>query len=337
MFRITRSVLFLVLLLLLLMIPPIVQTQEVPLVIDLALADLSERVGQPVTLNNLWAWQWEGQIFPDTSLGCPQPGEAYAPVMTGGIRFLLDYRGTVYDYRVSTDGTIVVFCGVEGEAAAPAPAPEITPPVIDSEDACAGLLFSRLTVGEDAIILPDVSRLNLRQQPGITSAVIGRMPGSSLIQVVGGPECDPVARIVWWQVRFGDQTGWAAESQRNLYFISPMTDEIIPVTPEPAAIVAEPAEGEAICPDLPPSRLAVGQEARVTLSDVARLNLRSEPGLSSPVIGVVQTENIVMVVDGPACGPDNIIWWQVDYRGMIGWAAENVDSFYILAPLDNSQ
>ncbi|HLV35284.1 MAG TPA: SH3 domain-containing protein [Spirillospora sp.] len=336
MFRITRSVLFLVLLLLLL-VPSIVQAQEVPLVIDLALADLSERVGLPVTLNNLWAWQWEGQIFPDTSLGCPQPGETYAPVMTGGVRFLLDYLGTIYDYRVSTDGTIVIFCGVESEAVTSAPAPQITPPVVISEDACAGLLFSRLTVGEDAIILPDVSRLNLRQQPDITSAVIGRIPGSSLIHVVGGPECDPVAGIVWWQVRFGDQTGWAAESQRNLYFISPVTDELIPVTPEPAAIIAEPAEGEAICPDLPPSHLAVGQEVRVTLSDIARLNLRGEPGLSSPVIGVVQNGNIVTVVDGPACGPDNIIWWQVDYQGVIGWAAENVDSFYILAPLDTSQ
>ncbi|MGQ9516972.1 MAG: hypothetical protein ACUVT1_06880 [Anaerolineae bacterium] len=38
-------------------------------------------------------------LWPDTSLGCPQPGMMYAQVITPGYQFILEYEGKQYDYH----------------------------------------------------------------------------------------------------------------------------------------------------------------------------------------------------------------------------------------------
>ncbi len=94
---------------------------EPPQVIDAALADLSERVGAALTLEDpRLFWSWAEQEFSDTSLGCPQPDEMYAQVITPGFQFLFTFEGTIYDYRASQDGQIVLLCSSS-------PAPEVTP------------------------------------------------------------------------------------------------------------------------------------------------------------------------------------------------------------------
>ena len=47
--------------------------------------------------------------WPDTSLGCPEPGMVYAQVITPGYRILLSYDGQVYEYH-SDQGDRVVYC-----------------------------------------------------------------------------------------------------------------------------------------------------------------------------------------------------------------------------------
>lgn len=96
--------------------------QDAPTQLDAALADLSQRVGLTVTVNDLDGWTWSQENYPDASLGCPQPDEMYAQVLTSGYQFLIDYQGTTYDYRVSTDQATVILCAAEqGPTVTPAP------------------------------------------------------------------------------------------------------------------------------------------------------------------------------------------------------------------------
>lgn len=48
--------------------------------------------------------------WPDTSLGCPQPGYVYAKVIVPGYRLVFDLDGTLYHVHTNDDGTRAVIC-----------------------------------------------------------------------------------------------------------------------------------------------------------------------------------------------------------------------------------
>ncbi len=48
-------------------------------------------------------------VWPDSSLGCPQEGMAYAQVLTPGYLILLEYSGTTFEYHASK-GNYVITC-----------------------------------------------------------------------------------------------------------------------------------------------------------------------------------------------------------------------------------
>lgn len=77
-------------------------------VVERAREDLADRKGvgkEQITVVEVKAVNW-----PDTSLGCPQPGMMYAQVITPGYRILLSYEGQIYEYH-SDQGDRVVCCG----------------------------------------------------------------------------------------------------------------------------------------------------------------------------------------------------------------------------------
>jgi len=45
--------------------------------------------------------------WPDSSLGCPQPGMAYSQVVTPGYRIVLTYKQTEYEYHADRRGRLV--------------------------------------------------------------------------------------------------------------------------------------------------------------------------------------------------------------------------------------
>ena len=57
---------------------------------------------------------FEPRDWPDTSLGCPEPGRVYAQVITPGFRLVFEHTvGTeaqLFEYHTNEDGSIVVFC-----------------------------------------------------------------------------------------------------------------------------------------------------------------------------------------------------------------------------------
>ncbi len=65
--------------------------------LEQARADLAERLG--VAVDDVTVVSSEEVTWPDSSLGCPQPGMMYAQVLTDGSRMLLSAGGRTYEYH----------------------------------------------------------------------------------------------------------------------------------------------------------------------------------------------------------------------------------------------
>jgi serine/threonine protein kinase len=94
------------------------------------------------------------------------------------------------------------------------------------------------------------------------------------------------------------------------------------VTPTLALITGQ-------CPGFLPSRLIVGQPARV-IAGGAPNRLRSEPNMGGEILGQIPPSATFDVLEGPRCTPDATAWWRVDYKGQVGWTAEGQGDVYYL-------
>jgi WD40 repeat protein len=225
-----------------------VLAQQPPDSINTVLSDLSQRLGETVTFENLDNWLFSGETFPDSSLGCPQPGQLYSQVLTSGVQFLLEYKGVSYDYRVSADGRLVILCS----------STEVVPPCPPPDD--PAYLPTRLSVGTQARVAAIGIPNNIRQQPGSSSQLLGEIPPGATFNIVGGPSCSTLDKIVWWRVDYNGINGWTAEGQDQEYWLEPpnLTGTLTPTSPSltlqgitPAnaaqiAILSNPQDGTGI-------------------------------------------------------------------------------------------
>lgn len=92
--------------------PPAQSTPEASLsseardVVNLAKEDLSRRLGlapAKISVVSVEAVDW-----PDTSLGCPQPGIVYAQVITPGFLVVLEAKGETHEYHADRDSQVVL-------------------------------------------------------------------------------------------------------------------------------------------------------------------------------------------------------------------------------------
>jgi len=75
-------------------------------IVNVAKADLAERLGiaeEAIAVASIEEMEW-----PDSGLGCPQPGMMYLQVITPGFRIVLTAGGQEYKYH--TDLVRAVFC-----------------------------------------------------------------------------------------------------------------------------------------------------------------------------------------------------------------------------------
>ena len=170
-------------------------------------------------------------------------------------------------------------------------------------------LPSRLTVGAAAYVLPGPSNV-LRSLPYRSggSQIIGQIPGNGWFQVLSGPTCDADG-INWWLVDYYGMQGYTGESQGGDYWVAPFS-----------------------CGGLP-TRLLPYMVGRVTPGDPNTLRTLPSVGGSSLVVGQIPGGDTFQVMAGPQCDSQSRIWWQVDYRGTIGWTAEGEGSTYWLEPV----
>jgi hypothetical protein len=68
--------------------------------LEQAKTDLADRVGVPV--DQITVVSSEEVTWPDSSLGCPEPGMMYAQVLTAGTRIVLSAGGRQYSYHSSS-------------------------------------------------------------------------------------------------------------------------------------------------------------------------------------------------------------------------------------------
>jgi len=68
---------------------------------------------------------------------------------------------------------------------------------------------------------------NLRAEPGLSAAIIGRIQPGEQFVVLAGPAC--VDGYVWWQVDVGGSEGWTAEGDpAGRYWLEPLTQPVDP-------------------------------------------------------------------------------------------------------------
>ncbi|MYD09267.1 MAG: SH3 domain-containing protein [Chloroflexi bacterium] len=86
------------------------------------------------------------------------------------------------------------------------------------------------------------------------------------------------------------------------------------------------------CEGADESFLIVGERGRVTLNEDGRwLNLRAGPGTENEVIAQLAPLEDFLVLGGVVCaGP--YAWYQIDYRGTVGWIAEGFEGQYFAEP-----
>jgi hypothetical protein len=218
--------------------------------INAALADMSTRVGTTLTLNDLASWRWTQSNYPDTSLSCPQAGQTYSQVLTNGYQLLFIYNGGTYDYRASADGQILFLCS--GPASAPSVVPttsaataipaQAVPTQSTGRAVCTGAMNTRLNVGMEARVRQSGLAVNVRGTPTSTGVKVALMAPGDTFQVVGGPQCGE--SIVWWQVLYGEVTGWAGEGANGLYWVEP-TGTTVTTSATPAATTSAPPAPQA--------------------------------------------------------------------------------------------
>lgn len=205
--------------------PVLFVAAQAPEPINAALRDLSSRVGRTVNLADLTNWSYVQSSFPDASLGCPQPGLSYAQVVTIGFQFILTYSGTSYDYRVSNDQSIVILCSTS-VAPTPTNPAEACPPPGDP-----GFLPPRLTVGTQARVEAGGFPNLIRSLPGTSGDLLGQIEPGATFDVLAGPRCSLLDKIVWWQISYNGITGWTAEGDDGDYWLEPLN---LQATPAPA-------------------------------------------------------------------------------------------------------
>jgi hypothetical protein len=91
-----------------------------------AIADLSQRLSLEPKLIHVKSM--ESQLWPDVSLGCPEPGSQYAQQTVPGYRLQLEANGINYIYHTDTKDK-VIFCMEDDPPSFP-----VTPGEIDDGD-----------------------------------------------------------------------------------------------------------------------------------------------------------------------------------------------------------
>lgn len=88
-------------------ISPITSSPGLLGLIELAKVDLSVRASIP--LDQITVIDARPVVWPDASLGCPQPGMQYAQVLTPGYLVLLAAWGIQYEYHAGR-GAAISYC-----------------------------------------------------------------------------------------------------------------------------------------------------------------------------------------------------------------------------------
>jgi len=156
-------------------------------------------------------------------------------------------------------------------------------------------------------VLPLVSGgVRVRAEPGLSSLVLTVGLVNTEVMILGDPVC--ADQLNWFPVQLVSAgvtyQGWMAEGF------------------EGHRVLNEPISTDPVC--APPIRLSNGTRAYVNSADPYPKNLRSEPGLDSPLLFTLIDGIGFTVIGGPVC-TDGLNWWNIQILSrpdVVGWFAE---------------
>lgn len=155
--------------------------------------------------------------------------------------------------------------------------------------------------------------LNVRSAPNAYATILTRIGGGQTYTVVGRN-----ANTSWLQLNVNGTIGWV-----NALYVTAANIQNVPVTdggipPTQCGVAA---------------RLSIGGQGRV-LPGLPN-NLRVSPSTASAFITTIPAGGVFTVLSGPQCG-ENILWWQVNYNGLVGWTGEGQSGSYWVEPASGS-
>ncbi|MEO8394662.1 MAG: SH3 domain-containing protein [Chloroflexota bacterium] len=173
---------------------------------------------------------------------------------------------------------------------------------------------SRLSSGNYARVLPGLPNV-LRSQPNrrAGSQILANLPGGSVFSVIGAPTCSE--GMIWWQVNTYGQTGWTPEGQYSTYWLEPYGPILTTPVPNPCYTSTTMRIGYSgiVSPGIPN-------------------NLRAQASLNGQILASMGAGETFTMLSGPVCG-SGLTWWQVNYRGMVGWTVDGQNGRAWITPL----
>lgn len=162
----------------------------------------------------------------------------------------------------------------------------------------APLASAAVEVGGSAVVVTtEGDTLALRSDPGVNFPVLAALPAGTTVNVLAGPQSSPDG-LQWYQVRYGELTGWCWADYLN-------SPQLASSAPPPAPVAAPPASAVTM---------------RVNNTSGSGSRLRAEPNLSAAVLVVVPNGETVTVT-GPTQSRDGYEWAPVQYGAQSGWMA----------------
>ncbi len=192
---------------------------------------------------------------------------------------------------LSITGQVASVPTTTGNATATSATP--IPQVVETGDTLTETFLTyNLAVNDTAVVFTTgFDRLNLRQGPGISFEIIGRLFREDTVTLLEGPrKADGYA---WWRVRTQDGVeGWAVERVETEQTLQPA--------------------------------LAIGAEVIVTTDEDA-LRMREGAGRNFTIVTQLPPGVVAQVIDGPQIAED-LTWWKIRTAdGIEGWAVERVE------------
>jgi len=165
-----------------------------------------------------------------------------------------------------------------------------------------------LVVGERALVIAGAG-VNVREFSSTTAGEIGKLAQGEIVEVLEGPFTHE--NLFWWRIRTLDELyeGMVAEGQDGVDYLAPAANTRVPVD-------REPRQDDIV---------------RVTQA----LNLRRDPGVSSPRLRTLEAGAEFLVIDGPI-HQGGYDWYQLRNEAgtLVGWSAAVIGGQRTLVPLE---
>ncbi|GEM_PF-880650 len=231
------------------------------------------------------------------------------------------------------------------------------PPFQMGSITCPGAPPARLSVGQQArVTFTNGIPLRVRATPG--GDVITQIPEGTVVQVIGGPQCQ--GQFTWWQIQLDNGIqGWSAEGDMEDYYLEPWATlapppqlptlappaiQPTPTSPQlivpPSAFVTVPpliigpvisTEGD--CSKAPPTRLQMDMRV-ITAPTSGTYALFANIEDPTPYRQV--PPNIVAQVIGESSCKNGYRFWPVQLtlngEELTGWLSEGTQDRYFLIP-----